>query len=673
MAVKKTPLEKKIDEHEKQGYDAVADAVMVWFRKMLNHRATLGLDDILYECDRRYNGKLAYVNDDPDDASSNLEISLGITGMLCRTAYAWLEGAFFNAQDRPWALEPTPVPKLPPELQARVDAALAQHIVDMTNARTAGKELGEDTETNYVRALQNTANFKAFELAKEAIKGMERRMEDEMIESKWRDMFQNYLRDFVKYPFAVMKGPLYGPVLKKGWNGDEVIEEYRNGYTFENVNPFDIFWSPEAKSFKTAKAVIHRVEMSASDILELDEMDDVVKDGISLVLASKERDYADSSKLVKNDLDDTTSDPSEQAYQVYNFYGLITGSDLLAFVSDEEMLDIGDVSMDDPRKTYSTKRFGEISLYKTYDVFAMVCRGHTLMLRASPSVSQSRPFHSATSYPRGEGIIGSCIPLVLADLQDALDRNFQAAVFNSLMSSGPIITVSAERFAGKNLPETIAPWSVHVVSNSNIASNNNNRPIDFNTMNNNLQQHIALMREFKEDAHRIAGLPPYMYGDNTGSPRTLGAFSLQYGAATKSIKVMIAQIDHGVIEPAIEQFYDFLMRYDEDTAIKADAQVRVRGSQGLIAQEQRQARPLELSQAMAPLLSMLGPEKSQPIIEKFINETLTENGYDPATMGLDKEGLAAQEAQARALEGPQLDGRSDPAIQAQAGQMLPPA
>jgi hypothetical protein len=128
---------------------------------------------------------------------------------------------------------------------------------------------------------------------------------------------------------------------------------------------------------------------------------------------------------------------------------------------------------------------------------------------------------------------------------------------------------------------------------------------------------------------------------------------------------MIASIDHNIIEPMIGQFYYSLMKYDEDISIKADARVSVRGSQGIIAAEQRQARPLELAQALAPLLAQLGPEKAIPIVERFVGEALSESGYDPANMGQPAQGNAAQEAQARALDpSVKMDGRSQAALNA---------
>lgn len=671
MATNQTPLQKSADEHEKKGYDAIALEVMSWFDIMRNHRTSLGLDQLIAECDNRYNGK--YSDEELEGLEETaMRVKLGMTGMLTRTALTWLEGAFSNAMDRPWGIEPTPIPSLPPELKKRVDEAIVMHTTDMLTARQNGKMLNPEAEKNFVKQLKNTANTKAFELAREATNGMVKKIEDQLIESRWRDVFHDFLLDFVKYPFAVIKGPLYGPMVKHEWDGEDYVEKVVDGYYAESIDPSDIFWSPDSKTLKSGKAIIHRDTYSASDILALRDHEDVVKDHIKLVLGFSNPEASIEADQYKAERIGTTTDSTKQLYTVYNFYGLLTGTELLEFATLDELSDIDVNDFEDPDKEFETERFGKISPFKTYEVFAMVCRGYTLLVRIQQSLKQSRPFHSASSYPRDKGIVGSCVPLIVSDLEDGLNANFSGSMYNMYMSSGPIIEVSAESFVGKEAPDVIKPWSVHTVSRSRMASNNNTQAITYRTIPSNLQSNLAFENNLWDKAHNVSGLPRTMYGEGQGSPRTLGAFSLLYASATKTIKMMIAEIDHDVMEPFIEQMYHMIMLYDEDKSIKADARVRVRGSQGIIAAEQKQARPLELAQALAPLLAQLGPEKATPIVEKFLKEALTEHGYDPADMGQPNEALVGQEAQNRALQPEQpLDGRSQAAINVMGGAQIP--
>jgi hypothetical protein len=161
-----------------------------------------------------------------------------------------------------------------------------------------------------------------------------------------------------------------------------------------------------------------------------------------------------------------------------------------------------------------------------------------------------------------------------------------------------------------------------------------------------------------------------MYGDDRGSAPTLGAFSLQYAGATKGIKTIISNIDIDIVEKLVEQFYYYNMVFHDDETIKADAKVKVRGAAGLIAQEQRQARPLELLQALGPILAQMQPETALALA----HETLMQSGYDPSKLGA-ASSAASAEASNRMVgtQGPQPDGRSgNVAQQLSQGQMPAP-
>ena len=202
--------------------------------------------------------------------------------------------------------------------------------------------------------------------------------------------------------------------------------------------------------------------------------------------------------------------------------------------------------------------------------------------------------------------------------------------------------------------KNIEPWSVFPVTTDTTRNNNSAPAIRFTNIPNVGADLTAIMEEVWEKAHRISGIPPYMFGDGQGAAPTLGAFSLQYAAATKGIKTIIANIDNDIVEKLIQQMYYYNMYYHEDESIKADARVNVRGAAGLIAQEQRQARPLELLQALGPILAQMQPESALALA----NETLRESGYDPASLG---QSSAQREANNRLVEPtgqPQVDGRS---------------
>jgi hypothetical protein len=286
-----------------------------------------------------------------------------------------------------------------------------------------------------------------------------------------------------------------------------------------------------------------------------------------------------------------------------------------------------------------------------------------------PNPVPYRPYYITSAYKIPGSPYGESLPGIVADLQDELNVAARSRMYNMGMSSGPVVEVDTSRFTDNDFPEQIQPWSVIPTSSNTMQGNNTAPAIRFNQVPNVAPMLTQVMEEVWDKAHRISGIPPYMYGDSKGAAPTLGAFSLQYSGATKGVKSIIANIDTDVIERMVEQFYYYNMYFHEDESVKADAKVKVRGASGLIAQEQRQARPLELLNALGPILAQMQPETALALA----NETLKQSGYDPASLGA-ASGNANSEAANRmvGVGQPTPDGRSGGA-QALLGQQQMPA
>ena len=664
----KTKAQKNIERLEKQGYDSVAKAVYEAFRRGVNHRATLRLDELIEECDKR--GTSTYTDTQKDSIENDEQtppVFFPITAKLNQTALIRMKDAYMDTADSPWYLEPTPVVSLPDRLQSRLDSAIRQQAIDVINARADGKRIDENVERSVIAQLRNTAWDKGYTMAEEALKGMKRLIEDVMVESRWRDVLDSYLDNFISHPFAILKGPLYRPRKAYFWNGSKLDTRDEDQYFAENVNPYDLIWSPEAKDLQSCEFVIHRQTMSTSDLLELRDLDNsVIGDSVELAVMSDEPDQIEVSDMLKAKHEGT--DFSHRPHFVLEYHGRLTGQQLLSFATPEEQEKLKLRDHEDPDAKVKTARFGVVHLFKTYEIEALVCRGYTLRIRMKEDLRKRRPFHMASSYPETGRMVGSCLALRVADVQDAANMTFRAGVLNTLFSMGPVIEVEAERFAGSEIPEEIGPFSTHAVSRSAVASNNSKNAINYTNFPNQTAAMLSALGFYIDQAQSVTGIPPIMQGEEQNPSRTLGAQALRHTSALKIIKSMISIIDHKIIEPFVEDLYYLMLQYHDDDSIKADCKVRVRGSQGLIAQEQREARPIETMQAVTPLLGALSPEKQEAIAEQLAVESLSQKGYDVQALGLSKNSAAQTEVAARGAPSPidSLGGNSSAAVAAEA-------
>ena len=663
-------LLKASERQEDDHLEDLAEYVMECFDRSKRHRDSIGMTETLQGCLRRFRGKYTTEELEKFGGISNYR---GLTGMLVRSAFSWLKDAYFNAQDKPWTLEPTPEPELPESMQSELNDAINSQL---TIAFSESGQVGmlSSQKRDLLQMLRNTASQMALDFAMESSKGMSKVIEDQLLEANFRDVLSEHLLDICIYPYAVLKGPVVRRKMIPVWKNNKYSFKVEPRYYIDRVDPKNFYPSPDSTNTQDGEFLIELMSLSRARLNEAKKMKDFYEDAINLVIDEADHQYSRQAQLQVTDNVDTNLDGVARnntalkgsMYDVYEFNGRIPGETLLEFL---EMHDRIDDARDDFGSEVQTA-WGSIDPYEDYESTVWVCNGVVIFARLnSAKPIPYRGYYVTSAYKIPGSIYGECIPLVIADLQDELNVAARSRVYNMGMSAGPIAEADTSRFADNDAPERIEPWTVYPVT-TNTAQNNNSAPaIRFQSIPNVSNELTAVMEETWEKAHRISGIPPYMYGDGQGAAPTLGAFSLQYAGATKGIKTIISNIDNDIVEKLIQQMYYYNMYYHEDDAIKADARVNVRGAAGLIAQEQRQARPLELLQALGPILAQMQPETALALA----NETLSESGYDPSKLG-GKIGNADKEASNRLIGNsnpPQPDGRSGNVEQQLAGGQIP--
>ena len=660
-------IEKESDRQEEKHYDNLADHVMSCFDRAKQHRDGVGITDSITDSLQRYRGKY---DCDENAKFQGINIYRGMTGMLVRSLNAWLKDAYFNAEDRPWTLEPTPDPELPEFLQEELDVLIYSKIQEQLQASGFGNV--NPITRNEISKLRNTASQMAMDYANESAKGMGRLIEDQLTEAGFKDVFQEFLLNICIFPYAVMKGPVVKMQTNPVWQNNRYKFVEKAAYGIENLEPINFYLSPDAKSVQDGEYTIEISQYTRARLLKAGKLKGFSKEAIKFVLAEAGRN-ARRAELMQDDGEMEDLDGvdrgdnglnNDQNFTVYIYHGRISGELLLEYLEKEDKIQD---AMEDFEGTVKTD-IGDINPYDDYETQLWVVNGTVIMARLTePNPIPLRPYYITSAYKIPGSPYGESLPGVIADLQDELNTAARSRMYNMGMSSGPVVEVDMSRMPDNEVPDQIHPWSVIPVSSNTMQGNNSAPAVRFTNITNISQGLTAVMEEVWEKAHRVSGIPPYMYGDSRGSAPTLGAFSLQYAGATKGVKSIIANIDTDVIEKMVSQFYYFNMYYHDDESIKADAKVKVRGASGLIAQEQRQARPLELLQALGPILAQMQPETALALA----NETIKQSGYDPASLGA----IGAEAEAMNRMVGtnqPQVDGRSGNVQQQVEGQQLPP-
>jgi hypothetical protein len=99
---------------------------------------------------------------------------------------------------------------------------------------------------------------------------------------------------------------------------------------------------------------------------------------------------------------------------------------------------------------------------------------------------------------------------------------------------------------------------------------------------------------FMDIADDITGIPKYMTGQHVpGAGRTSSGLSMLISNAGKSIKQVIGNIDHDVLNPMLERQYQRNLRYSQDPELIGDVQIVARGATSLVVKEAEAVRKTE--------------------------------------------------------------------------------
>ena len=198
----------------------------------------------LLKCERQRRGVY-----DPDRAAEiartgGSDIFMMLTDVKCRAAESWIKDVMLNMQDRPFSLEPSEEPMLPPEIQMGIVDLVRMEAMEYVSM---GAQIHPEAFRTRMEAVHDQIMIKLKEEAKDSARRMEGKIEDQMAQGKFNEAFRDFVDDFVTYPCSILKGPNVKRRKKLAWaNNFEPIVMTEFVREFERVSPFDIYPAPNS-------------------------------------------------------------------------------------------------------------------------------------------------------------------------------------------------------------------------------------------------------------------------------------------------------------------------------------------------------------------------------------------------------------------------------------------
>lgn len=571
-----------------------------------------------------------------------------IIAMKCRGASSLLRDVYLS-HDRPWGLDASDDPKVPPEILSSINQLVQSEVQGLAEA-------GGPTDIGAIRDRTMQLVEAARQAAKRKAEGGARVAEDKLDELLKQGGFYKALAEFITdlplFPFACIKGPVVRILPVVTWEGNSVSTRQVPRLTWTRVSPFDLWWTPGVSDIEDA-AVIERTRLTRADLNDLLDLPGYNHAAIREILdlhgrggLVDEPDGTESERAVHESRENPHQNQS-RLINCFEYTGNAQGRMLLDHGIDKEL--ISDELRD-------------------YFVQAWIIGRYVIKVQLAPSPRRRHPYF-ITSFEKVPGTpVGNGLPDILDDIQEAGNATLRALINNMSIASGPQVVVNDDRLSGDEDGEDMYPWKRWHVQSDPMGGSVSLPPISFFQPNSNAQELLGVYQSFVAMADELSAIPKYLSGAGTtsGAGRTASGLAMLMGNASKILQTVAANIDRDVLEPLLTMLFDMIMLTDETGVLTGEEKVRVLGVSVATQKETLRARQLEFLQVTAnPIDAQIVGPKGRATILRAVASTLGLPGEE--VVPSDEEMDAMQKA-AQAAPGLGFSGLGEHAAEAQGDQ-----
>ena len=513
-------------------------------------------------------------------------VFVDLTETKCRAASAWIREIVLPVGEQPWGVDPTPIPELPmPLKQAVVRKALEQANQVMTQVSEADGGVMDPTEfkdlaLDLTEKLRDEAETMLQRKAKDRAKRMERQIADRLTQGGYAKAMDGFVEDFVTYPAAILKGPVYTRKRELEWGANfepKVSDNPRQ--TWFRVSPFDCYPAPASRDPQQGD-FIERVRFRREELYDLkglpgykdDQIDDALLDYSNGHLEGWLWTEAERQRLEQETLYMWLSPPG--VIDALNYWGGVPGWKLMSW---------GVTSVDGK----------PLEETRDYECNVLICGRYVLYAAINPDPLNKRPYHRACYDEIPGAFWGRSIPDLCSTSQKMCNSLASALADNLSISSGPQVWVHGDRLADGEQTLEMFPWKIWQLKSD--AQQGVNPGIGFFQPMSNADSLMATFDKWEMKADDATGIPRYTYGNEHigGAGDTASGLSMLMNSAAKGLRRGISNIDANVIGPTIEMTFINEMLYNPDDSIKGDCVPVPRGAAAILIRESAQQRRMQ--------------------------------------------------------------------------------
>ncbi|MFA4986801.1 MAG: hypothetical protein WC712_09480, partial [Candidatus Brocadiia bacterium] len=259
------------------------------FEANKQYREREGIDDMMLNALAQRNSE--YTSDEMAMIlkQGGSKVFMGLTGLKCRAAEAWLHDVMISDREKSWSLRPTPQSDLPVDVQdAVVLQTMQTWMASQANPETAMKpedniKLASQLRTVAESAVQDEAERRAHR--------MEVKISDQLLDGKWKNAFEDFIYDLTTLKAGIVKGPIVKKRRLLAWKkakfGGKTVPDvqFKTVLSYQRISPFDLYPSEGATEIDEG-SLCEKVRYTRRSLLDLRKVKNYNADAINLILTN---------------------------------------------------------------------------------------------------------------------------------------------------------------------------------------------------------------------------------------------------------------------------------------------------------------------------------------------------------------------------------------------------
>lgn len=588
---------------------------------------------------------------------------------------AKLQSTLFPTDDANWSIAPTPVPELTDEAEAAQDALRkleekAEAKKKEVELQRAEQEGGVDPELiAEIERLENAAEVVDAELtrmtkitdeARKRAELMAKEIEDQLVECQYQAVCRDQIEDACKIGTGVIKGPVTGDTVRKGWKPQTDEEgnptnvyalETSSGDTpaFRYVDFWSFFPDPDARTIQESEGVYERHLYNTKKLRNLAKMKGFDKNAIRRLLKNKPTMSAPSYLADLRSISSSGTQQSGELYHVWEYSGCLDAEDMQALA-----LGMGDDEL--------ANEYAEIDPLTEINAVIWFCQGEVLKFSVYPYDSGECMYSVFNLFKDEASIFGYGIPWVMRDPQRSLNAAWRAMMDNAAATSGPQIIVAKGIVSPVN-----GSWNFegNKFWEYNEGVPQNHKAFDAFNVPSIQAEMGGIIRISMEFIDLMTSMPAIAQGEQgTGVTKTAQGMALLMNSANVVYGRFIKSYDDDVTTPNIRRAYDWNMQFNSKEEIKGDYNVDARGSSTLLVREMQAQNLMILAVQIGAHPKYAHMFKDRDLLKKLLQAHMIH--ADEILLSDDEiEAVVAKaEAQAAQQQEGRQSGGKDPALAA---------